>query len=166
MSPYLYKKDGQRQLPWLPSSALAFCVPWSKAKVRHAAKEPWPPGEPLVMLLAGLGLLRPQSLQHMQALEHNMLEEQLTPNLCCPRESPALPNPPKEEHSESLNTISLAPPRAEVKLRLNPALLWVSHAAAASCMSPHGAFHIPARSDPESRAQVPASSFPHRIRTR
>lgn len=33
-------------------------------------------------------------------------------------------------------------------------------------MSPHGVFHILARSDPESRAQVPASFIPHRIRTR
>lgn len=45
---------------------------------------------------------------------------------CCPDRALPLPNPQKEENSESLNTISLARSRAEVKLRLNPALLWVS----------------------------------------
>lgn len=83
------------------------------------------------MLLAGLGhCCGLRTLQYIQALRYSRLEEQLRHH----PEAPALPQtepclcqtPQKEENSESLNTVSLAPSRAEVKLRLNPALLWVS----------------------------------------
>lgn len=83
------------------------------------------------MLLAGLGhCCGLRILHYIQALRHSRLEEQLRhhpkPPVLPQREPCPCQTPQKEENSESLNTISLAPSRAEVKLRLNPALLWVS----------------------------------------